>query len=118
MPDPLSRGQGALFSDPSSERARSFFATKSRARDDKLTTVADAVRRFVHDGDYLAIGGFGADRIPTAVVHEILRQDRQQLRLAGHTATHDFQVLCAGNGLGSGKLLAKVDIAYVVGLEA
>jgi glutaconate CoA-transferase subunit A len=115
---PLSRGQGALFSDSSSERARAFFAGKSRAREDKLTTVADAVRRLVHDGDYLAIGGFGADRIPTAVVHEILRHNPQNLRFAGHTATHDFQVLCAGNGLGRGKLLAQVDVAYVVGLEA
>jgi glutaconate CoA-transferase subunit A len=58
------------------------------------------------------------DRIPTAVVHEIVRQRRQDLRFAGHTATHDFQVLCAGNGLGEGRLLAQVDIAYVVGLEA
>lgn len=111
-------GQGALFSDPSAEHARAFFATKSRACEDKLTTVADAVRRLVHDGDYLAIGGFGADRIPTAVVHEILRQGQQQLRFAGHTATHDFQILCAGNGLGRGKTLAKVDVAYIVGLEA
>ena len=116
--DPLSRGEGALFSDPSSERARAFFATKSRAAEDKLTTVADAVRRFVHDGDYLAVGGFGCVRIPTAVVHEILRQGRQELRFAGHTATHDFQILCAGCLMGRGKTLAKVDAAYVVGLEA
>lgn len=118
MTEHLSRGRGELFSDPSANHAREFFATKPRSCDDKLTTVADAVRRFVSDGDYLAIGGFGADRVPMAVVHEILRQGRQQLRFAGHTATHDFQVLCAGNGLGHGKLLAKVDIAYVVGLEA
>ena len=115
---PLPRGQGALFSDPSCEHARAFFSTKSRARQDKLTSVADAVRRLVHDGDYLAIGGFGADRIPTAVVHEVVRQKRQQLGVAGHTATHDFQILCAGNLTGRGQLLAKVDIAYVVGLEA
>ena len=118
MPDHHPRGQGALFSDPSSDNARAFFATKPRARDDKLTNVAEAVSRLVHDGDYLAIGGFGADRIPTAVVHEILRQGRQNLRFAGHTATHDFQILCAGNGLDNGRLLAKVDVAYVVGLEA
>jgi glutaconate CoA-transferase, subunit A len=55
---------------------------------------------------------------PTAVVHEILRQNRQNLSFAGHTATHDFQILCAGNGTGRGKLLARVDVAYVVGLEA
>jgi glutaconate CoA-transferase subunit A len=113
-----SRGEGPLFSDPSSERARAFFATKSRASADKLTTVAEAVARFVHDGDYLAIGGFGCVRIPTAVVHEIVRQGRQDLRFAGHTATHDFQILCAGNGMGRGRTLAKVDVAYVVGLEA
>src|SRR5207249_3445653 len=37
---------------------------------------------------------------------------------AGHTATHDFQILCAGNLMDRGKTLARVDVAYVVGLEA
>jgi glutaconate CoA-transferase subunit A len=113
-----SRGAGALFSDPSADHARQFFATKPRALTDKVMSVSEAVRRFVHSGDYLAIGGFGCDRIPTAVVHELLRQGQQDLRFAGHTATHDFQLLCAGNLLGRGKTLAQVDIAYVVGLEA
>lgn len=116
--NPLPQGQGALFGDPSCDNARAFFAGKPRGCTDKLTTVKDAVARLVNDGDYLAIGGFGCDRIPTAVVHEILRQGRQNLRFAGHTATHDFQILCAGNGLGRGKTLAQVDVAYVVGLEA
>jgi glutaconate CoA-transferase subunit A len=112
------QGTGSLFTDPSANRAREAFAARSRALTDKLTTVADAVGRLVHDGDYLAIGGFGADRLPTAVVHEILRQRKQDLRFAGHTATHDFQLLCAGNLTGRGKTLAAVDIAYIVGLEA
>src|SRR6202023_783431 len=85
---------------------------------DKLSTVADAVGRLIHDDDYLAIGGFGCDRIPTAVLHEILRQRKQNLRLAGHTATHDFQLLCAGNLTGRGKTLSHVDVAYVIGLES
>src|SRR3954466_1560832 len=114
----LPQGQGALFSDPSCESARAAFATKPRGCTDKLTTVSDAVARLVHDGDYLAIGGFGADRIPTAVVHEIVRQGKQNLGFAGHTATHDFQILCAGNLTGRGKTLARVDVAYVIGLEA
>ena len=114
----LSQGEGPLFSDPSANRAREFFARKPRALVDKLATVPEAVGRLVHDGDYLAIGGFGCDRIPTAVLHEILRQGKQNLRFAGHTATHDFQILCAGNLMGRGKTLAAVDIAYVVGLEA
>src|SRR5437870_7572904 len=114
----LDRGQGRLFTDPSADAARAFFADKPRALTDKRTTVADAVARLVSDGAYLAIGGFGADRLPTAVVHEILRQGKQNLSLAGHTATHDFQILCAGNLTGRGKTLARVEIAYVVGLEA
>jgi glutaconate CoA-transferase subunit A len=107
-----------LFMDPSANRAREYFATKPRALTDKVTTVPDAVACLVHDGDYLAVGGFGGVRIPTAILHEIVRQNKQELGMAGHTATHDFQILCAGNLMGRGKALARVDIAYVVGLEA
>ena len=74
--------------------------------------------RLIHDGDYLATGGFGTNRLPTAVCHEILRQKKQNLGFSGHTATHDFQILAAGNLTGRGQTLAKVDVAYVVGLEA
>src|ERR1051325_6120168 len=38
--------------------------------------------------------------------------------MARHTATHDFQILCAGNLTGRGKLIARCDSAYIVGLEA
>ncbi len=107
-----------LFTSPASDAARAVFATKPRGLVDKVMTVAEAVTRFVHDGDYLAIGGFGTNRIPTAVCHEILRQNKQNLALSGHTATHDFQILAAGNLTGRGQLLTKVDVAYVVGLEA
>src|SRR5437764_4351277 len=116
--DPLPRGEGALFSDPSADRAREAFAGKPRGWTGKLSTVAEAVARLVRDGDYLAIGGFGGDRLPTAVVHEIVRQGKRNLSFAGHTATHDFQILCAGNLTGRGRTLARVDAAYIVGLEA
>ena len=108
----------ALFTDPGSYAARAAFARKPRALVDKVMTVAEAVTRFVNDGDYFCSGGFGVNRIPTAVVHEILRQKKQNLGFAGHTATHDFQLMAAGNRTGRGKTLARVDISYVVGLEA
>jgi glutaconate CoA-transferase subunit A len=114
----LPSGSGPLFTDPSADALRAAFRDKPRALSDKLTTVADAVGRLIHDGDYLAIGGFGCDRLPVAVAHEILRQGKQDLAFAGHTATHDFQILCAGNLTGRGRTLAKVDAAYIVGLEA
>lgn len=114
----INSGTGPLFSDPAPDRAREHFRAKRSGLADKRMTVAGAVRRYVRDGDYLAVGGFGCDRIPTAVLHEIVRQGRQGLGFAGHTATHDFQVLASGNLTGRGRLLARVDAAYVVGLEA
>lgn len=111
-------GQGPLFMSPDVEMARSGFRSKGKRLVDKTMPVDEAVRRFVGDGDYLASGGFGGDRIATALLHEIVRQHKQQLGFAGHTATHDFQILCAGNDTGRGQLLARCDVAYIVGLEA
>jgi glutaconate CoA-transferase, subunit A len=114
----LSQGEGPLLSDPSANAARVVFAAKSHALTDKVTTVREAVNRCVHDSDYLAIGGFGTNRVPVAVCHEIVRQKKQNLSLAGFTGTHTFQILCSGNLTGRGKTLANVDAAYIVGLEA
>ncbi len=116
--DTMPRGTGPLFSDPSADNARQAFAARPRTLTDKLTTVREAVARFVDDGDYLAVGGFGSDRLPTAPLHEVLRQRKQNLRFAGHTAAHDMQLLCAGNLTGRGKTLTHVDSAYIIGLEA
>ena len=111
MSDPLNFSQEELFSSPDVNAAREFFKHKSRARTNKLMSVSDAVSRFIHDGDYLASGGFGGVRISTAILHEIVRQRKKKLGLSGHTATHDFQILAAG------KCFDRCDIAYVVGLE-
>lgn len=106
-----------LFTDPDPDTARAFFRDKRKACEDKVMSVREAVERFVSDGDYLASGGFGTNRIATAALHEILRQKKRNLSFAGHTTTHDFQILAAGNRNGD-KLLARVDASYIVGLEA
>lgn len=108
----IEQGRGPLFQSPDPDLAREHFAGKSRAMTDKRTTVKEAVDKYVYDGCYLAIGGFGANRIPTAAVHEIMRAGRKDMGFLGHTSTHDFQMLCAG------KCISKVDAAYIVGLEA
>lgn len=108
----IEHGQGTLFTDPDPDAARAFFRTKSRRLEDKRTDLKDAIARYVHDGDYLAVGGFGANRTPLAACHEIVRQGRKKLGFAGHTATHDMQVLSVG------EVYDRVDVAYVVGLEA
>ncbi|HCR18525.1 MAG TPA: CoA transferase subunit A [Candidatus Latescibacteria bacterium] len=113
----LASGRGPLFTDPDPEVARAFFRGKKAAFQDKVMTVKEAVATFVQDGDYVASGGFGANRISTSCMHEMVRQRKQDLGFAGHTTTHDFQILAAGNRYG-GKLLGRVDAAYIVGLEA
>ena len=108
----LKQGIGTLFGDPDPDHAREFFRKKSRKMESKLMSVKDSVEKFIHDGDYFASGGFGANRISVAVLHEMVRQGRKNMGLAGHTMTHDFQILAAG------KVFNKLDASYVVGLEA
>jgi len=102
---------GELFMSPDVNAARDFFRGKSRAMADKRMTVSQAVETFIHDGDYIATGGFGSVRFSTAVLHEIVRTRKQHLGFSGHSTTHDFQILAAGG------VIDRCDIAYVVGLE-
>lgn len=117
MSDPEA-STGVVFSEMNLDVVREQFRNRNKALVDKRMSVKEAVEQFVHDGDYLGSGGFGCDRIATALLHEIVRQRKQGLSFAGHTATHDWQILCAGNQTGRGQLLKQVDIAYIVGLEA
>ena len=105
-------GMRRLFTNPDADEAREHFKSKSRRMVDKTTTVKDAVANLVNDGDYFAAGGFGSNRIPAAVLHEIVRQKKKNLGFSGHTSTHDMQILVAGN------CINRCDAAYVVGLEA
>lgn len=102
---------GELFQSPDVNAAREFFRQKSRAMVDKRMSVREAVERFIHDGDYIATGGFGSVRFSTAVLHEIVRTRKRNLGFSGHSTTHDFQILAAG------RVIDRCDIAYVVGLE-
>jgi glutaconate CoA-transferase subunit A len=113
----LLAGQGPLFANPDPDSARAFFRQKKGALNNKLMLVSEAVAQFIHNGDYLASGGFGTNRIATAALHEIVRQKKANLGFAGHTTTHDFQILAAGNRHGH-RLLSRIDAAYIVGLEA
>lgn len=110
--NPIEKGTGELFSDPDPDAARSFFRTKSRKLENKVMPLKTAVEKYIHDGEYLGIGGFGANRTPVAACHEIVRQGRKKMGFAGHTATHDMEILSAG------EVYDRLDVAYVVGLEA
>ncbi|MDH7480213.1 MAG: CoA-transferase [Syntrophomonadaceae bacterium] len=74
---------------------------------DKVTTLKEAVASLVKDGCYLSFGGIG-DRTPTAAIHEVARQRKQNLRLVTDTAVtfvHDSILI----GLG---LVDRYEFAY------
>ena len=76
----------------------------------KVMTLKEAVATFVADGSYVCFGGIG-DRTPTAAVHEVARQRKQNLRLVSDTAVtfvHDSILIALG-------LVDKFEIAYMWG---
>jgi acyl CoA:acetate/3-ketoacid CoA transferase alpha subunit len=108
----LKEGTGEIFCKNTPSEVRKWTRdNKARALTDKRMTVKDAVKKFIKNGDYLAIGGFGHIRIPMATIYEIVRQKKKNLSVAGHTAVQDIDVLMAGG------CVSAVDIAYVVGFE-
>lgn len=108
----IDQGRGELFSDPDPDKIRSHFKGKNRKMVNKVMNLNDAVSKFVHDGEYLATGGFGTNRVPVAACHEIVRHGIKKMGFSGHTTSHDMQILSAG------QVYDRLDVAYVVGLEA
>ncbi|MGQ9584657.1 MAG: CoA transferase subunit A [Anaerolineae bacterium] len=108
----LAEGKGELLGwhDPDENR-QWVRENKSRALTDKRMPAREAIRRFVRDGDYLAIGGFGHIRVPMALVYEIIRQRKRNLAIAGKTAVHDIDILIGGGCVG------RVECAYAFGHE-
>lgn len=108
----IAEGKGELIGwhDPDENR-RWIRENKPRDLRDKRMSVKEAVAQFVHDGDFIAFGGFGHIRIPMALVYEIVRQRKKNLVMAGKTAVHDIDIL-----IGAG-CVNKVEVAYAFGHE-
>jgi acyl CoA:acetate/3-ketoacid CoA transferase alpha subunit len=108
----IAEGEGELIGwhDPDENRA---WIRDNKPRDlrDKRMSVNEAVGQFVHDGDYIALGGFGHIRTPMSLVYEIVRQRKRNLTVAGKTAVHDIDIL-----IGAG-CVSKVEVAYAFGHE-
>lgn len=108
----LKEGSGEIFCKNTPSEVRKWTReNKTRALEDKRMRIKDAVKKFIHNGDYIAMGGFGHIRVPMALIYEIVRQGIKDLSVAGHTACIDIDTLMAGG------CVKNVDIAYVVGLE-
>ena len=108
----IAEGKGELIGwhDPDENRAW-IRDNKPRGLIDKRMPVKEAVAKFVKDGDFLAMGGFGHIRVPMAVIYEIIRQGRRNLVMAGKTAVHDIDLLVAAG------CVSKLECAYAFAYE-
>ncbi len=108
----LEEGKGELIGWYDPDDAREWvLKNKSRELKDKTISAKEAVSRFVHDGSFIAGGGFGHIRVSMAIIYEIIRQRKRNLIMAGKTAVHDFDMLvCSG-------CVNKAEIAYAFGYE-
>lgn len=110
--DVVARGTGPLLGwhDPDDQR-RWIRANKTRMMVDKRMGLKEAVSKFVSDGDYLAMGGFGHVRVSMAAAYELIRQKKRGLTLAGKTAVHDCDLLVSSG------CIDQVEVAYSFGHE-
>jgi len=108
----LKAGKGELLGWHDPDEARDWvFKNKSRELKDKTISAEEAVSRFVHDGDFIASGGFGHVRVSMAIVYEVIKQKKRNLAMAGKTAVHDLDIL-----VGAG-CVNRVEVAYSFGHE-
>jgi len=108
----LKEGKGTPLGwhDPDENR-QWVLQNKSRELKDKCMIAKQAVSQFIHDGDYIASGGFGHIRISMVIIYEIVRQRKRNLAMAGKTSVHDLDTLIAAG------CVNRVEPAYSFGHE-
>ena len=62
----------------------------------KLTTIKDAVSRYITEGCHLAFGGFSLCRNAMAISHEILRQKIGNLHISSQNPAYSVDILIGG----------------------
>jgi acyl CoA:acetate/3-ketoacid CoA transferase alpha subunit len=108
----IKEGKGELIGWYDPDDAREWvLKNKSRELKDKTTSVKAAVSQFVHDGDFVASGGFGHIRVSMAIIYEIIRQRKRNLLMAGKTSVHDLDILISSG------CVNRVEAAYSFGHE-
>ena len=105
----IQSGIGQLIQKPDLNAFREWNRQKPKALIDKRMTEAEAIDRFVHDGDYLGTELYGTVRCPMSLVNEVVRQGKKDLRVVGQ-GVYETDILLAAS------LVKGMDITYI-GLE-
>ncbi len=104
------KGKLLGFQDP--DIMREFFRKKSKKLENKVKILSEAVSQMVDENDYIAIGGFGIVRIPTAFLHEMIKQQKKVSTCAFFTSNYDTDLVLINN------IMQNVDMSYGIALEA
>lgn len=107
--DVIESGFGPLIQPPDMNAFREWNRLKPKGLLDKRMSEAEAVRRFIHEGDYIGTELYGTVRCPMSLVNEIVRQGVKDLRIAGQ-GVFELDMLLAAH------LVKALDITYI-GLE-
>jgi acyl CoA:acetate/3-ketoacid CoA transferase alpha subunit len=78
------------------EAFRAHNREKTKALVDKQMTEADAVKRFIKEGDYVGTELYGTVRCPMSLVREVIRQGYKRLRFVGQ-GVYEMDMLAAAN---------------------
>jgi acyl CoA:acetate/3-ketoacid CoA transferase alpha subunit len=105
----LQNGLGELIRFPDINAFREWNRQKPKGLVDKRMDEAQAVRQFIHDGDYIGTELYGTVRCPMSLVNEIVRQGIDSLHVAGQGVLELDMLLAAG-------LVKALDLTYI-GLE-
>jgi glutaconate CoA-transferase subunit A len=105
----IQSGMGTLIQQPAINEFREWNRQKPKALIDKRMTEAEAVSRFIKDGDYIGTELYGTVRCPMSLVNEIVRQGIKDLRVAGQGVLELDMLLAAS-------LVKELDLTYI-GLE-
>lgn len=62
-------------------------------KSDKVITLEEAVKRFIHDGCHISFGGFTVSRQPMACAYEIIRQGIKNLHVYMHSGGQSLDIL-------------------------
>jgi acyl CoA:acetate/3-ketoacid CoA transferase alpha subunit len=105
----IAEGRGPMLQPPDVNAFREWNRRKPKALIDKRMSEGEAIRRFVHDGDYIGTELYGSVRAPMSLVRELIRQGRKGLRVAGQSVLEIDLLLGAS-------MVKATDFTYI-GLE-
>ncbi|MES0362305.1 MAG: CoA-transferase [Anaerolineales bacterium] len=105
----IQSGKGKLIQPPDINAFREWNRQKPKGLIDKRMTEAEAVSKFIKDGDYIGTELYGTVRAPMSLVNEMVRQGVKDLRVAGQGVLELDMLLAASR-------IKELDFTYI-GLE-